>query len=119
MKNYKRIRDLREDKDLTQKEAANIFYMHLTQYRRYETGESEVPLWLAIKISEYYNVSIDYIAEMTNDKGGLHCNYLTEEEKNIIQDWKQLNSNQKRIIKSMINECIEKKPEKKEKKSVI
>lgn len=119
MKKYQRIRDLREDEDLKQWQVAEILKTNQTQYQRYESGEREIPAHMMIELAKYYNVSLDYIAGITNDKGGLHCNYLTEEEKNIIQDWKQLNSNQKRIIKSMINECIEKKPEKKEKKSVI
>ena len=43
---YQRIRDMREDADLTQKQVADILYMHTTQYRRYECGESEIPLIL-------------------------------------------------------------------------
>lgn len=95
MSKYNRIRDLREDKNITQKEAAEIFFMHLTQYRRYENGESEIPVSLAIKIANYYNVSLDYLAGLTNDKGGLHCNVLDQDEKLLIQNWKLLSSRQK------------------------
>ena len=59
-----RLRDLRQDKDLTQAQIAKIFFMQTTQYRRYENGESDLPLELAKKFAEYYNVSIDYIAGM-------------------------------------------------------
>lgn len=111
MKNYSRIRDLREDKDLTQKEAADIFYMHLTQYRRYETGESEVPLWLAIKISEYYNVSIDYIAGKTNKK-----NQVKESE--IEELWNMLEENEKEEIRNIIEFKIKQKKKNRERKSV-
>ena len=57
-----RLRDLREDKDLTQKQVADKFYLQTTQYRRYENGESDLPLEWAKKFARFYNVSIDYIA---------------------------------------------------------
>ena len=60
---YQRIRDLREDHDKTQKDIAELLNMQLTVYRRYETGEREIPLWAAIKLADYYKVSLDYIAE--------------------------------------------------------
>ena len=63
MKKYQnRLRDLREDKDLTQAEVAKLFFMQTTQYRRYENGESDLPLEWAKKFARFYNVSIDYIA---------------------------------------------------------
>lgn len=58
---YQRIRDLREDHDKTQKDIAEILNMQLTVYRRYETGEREIPLWAAIKLADYYKVSLDYL----------------------------------------------------------
>lgn len=58
---YHRIRDLREDHDKTQKEIAELLNMQLTVYRRYETGEREIPLWAAIKLADYYKVSLDYL----------------------------------------------------------
>lgn len=57
-----RLRDLREDRDLTQAEVAKIFFLQVTQYRRYENGESDLPLEWAKKFAKYYGVSIDYIA---------------------------------------------------------
>ncbi len=69
MRKYKnRLRDLREDKDLTQAEAAKIFFLQVTQYRRYENGESDLPLEWAKKFASFYDVSIDYIAGLTNEK---------------------------------------------------
>ena len=63
MKKYKnRLRDLRQDRDLTQAEVAKIFFLQTTQYRRYENGESDLPLEWAKKFAKYYEVSIDYIA---------------------------------------------------------
>lgn len=58
---YRRIRDLREDKDKTQKEIATYLNMQLTVYQRYERGEREIPLWAAIRLADYYNVSLDYL----------------------------------------------------------
>ena len=67
-KHINRLRDLREDRDLTQAEVAKIFFLQLTQYRRYENGESDLPLEWAKKFANYYDVSIDYIAGLTNNK---------------------------------------------------
>lgn len=63
MNKYKnRLRDLRQDKDLTQAEVAKIFFLQTTQYRRYENGDSDLPLEWAKKFAKFYNVSLDYIA---------------------------------------------------------
>ncbi len=59
---YKRVRDLREDHDKTQKDIAIYLNMHLTVYQRYERGERELPLWAAIKLADYYEVTLDYLA---------------------------------------------------------
>ena len=65
-KYHNRLRDLREDRDMTQAEVAKIFYLQVTQYRRYENGESDLPLEWAKKSAKYYGVSIDYIAGQTD-----------------------------------------------------
>ena len=61
MNQYKRIRDLREDNDKLQKDIANLLNMQLTVYQRYERGEREIPLWAAIKLADYYDVTLDYL----------------------------------------------------------
>ncbi len=58
---YPRVRDLREDHDKTQREIAEMLNMQLTVYQRYERGERELPLWAAIRLADYYNVSLDYL----------------------------------------------------------
>lgn len=58
---YRRVRDLREDNDKTQRDIARILNMQLTVYQRYERGERELPLWAAIKLAEYYKVTLDYL----------------------------------------------------------
>ena len=60
--NYvKRIRDLREDNDKTQKEIADILGTSQTLYARYERGANELPIHHLITLCNYYNVSADYI----------------------------------------------------------
>ena len=58
---YRRVRDLREDSDKSQKEIAEYLNMQTTVYQRYERGERELPLWAAIKLADLYNVSLDYL----------------------------------------------------------
>ena len=64
---YPRLRDLREDKDLTIRELANILHMQKTTYHNYETGKRELPFELAITLAKFYNVSLDYIGGITNN----------------------------------------------------
>ena len=65
---YRRIRDLREDNDKTQAQIAKALNMQVTVYQRYERGERELPFWVAIKLADYYGVSLDFIAERENFK---------------------------------------------------
>ena len=62
-----RLRELREDHDLTQAKCAKIANISKNSYIRYENGERTVPLDTAIVFAKYYNVSIDYIAKLTNE----------------------------------------------------
>lgn len=62
---YRRVRDLREDRDKTQKDIAALLNMQLTVYQRYERGERELPLWAAIKLADYYRVTLDYLVGRT------------------------------------------------------
>ena len=66
MKVYQRIRDLREDADKNQAEIAKYLGMQQTQYSRYERGERELPMHHFKKLARYYNVSLDYLAGLTN-----------------------------------------------------
>ena len=89
---YQRIRDLREDADLTQAQVAEKLYLHLTQYRRYECGQSEVPLDIAIGIARLYRVSLDYIAGITDDKMGLTRSALSENETKLVNGFRRLDA---------------------------
>ena len=99
MGKYERIRNLREDRDMTQKQIADILFMQLTQYRRYESGERELPLDLAISLSRFYNVPIDYIAGVS-DKITISEETLTADEKHLIESYRNLPEKEKtKLIK--------------------
>lgn len=57
-----RIRDLREDHDLTQRDSAGLLQCDQSLYSKYERGERELPLHLAVRLALYYRVSLDYLA---------------------------------------------------------
>lgn len=65
---YQRIRDLREDADLTQVVLAKELDITVQQYSLYERGNREIPLHHVITLAKFYRVSIDYIAGLTNQK---------------------------------------------------
>ena len=64
---YQRIRNLREDHDITQTKIAGILGMSQTGYSKYETGENDIPTAILIKLADYYDESVDYILERTNN----------------------------------------------------
>lgn len=63
---YQRIRDLREDKDKTQNDVAKILSISQQHYALYESGKRELPMHHFIALARYYNVSLDYLAGLTN-----------------------------------------------------
>ena len=63
-----RLRDLREDHDLTQLQCAKLAYISKNSYIRYENGERIPPLDVIVTLPRYYDVSVDYIAGLTPDK---------------------------------------------------
>ncbi len=65
MRRYPRLRDLREDADLTQEELVKILEMHKTTYTNYEQGKREPPFELIIRLADIYGVTTDYIAGRT------------------------------------------------------
>ena len=65
---YKRIRELRDEKNLSQKQIAAILGMSQTGYSKYETGENDIPTGILIALARYYDVSIDYLLGETQEK---------------------------------------------------
>ncbi len=64
---YKRLRDLREDNNYTQKEIANLLFTTQPQYFRYESGQRDLPCELVVMLAKIYNVSSDYILGLSNN----------------------------------------------------
>ncbi len=64
---YRRIRDLREDHELTQVEMGKILFCSQRVYSNYERGDLDIPTDILIKLADYYNVSVDYILERTDN----------------------------------------------------
>ncbi len=65
---YTRIKDLREDADLTQRQVAVILHIKQNTYSQYENGQRQLPLDALIALARYYNTSTDYILRLTDEK---------------------------------------------------
>ena len=65
---YKRIRDLRKNRHLTQKQIGQILNMSQTGYNQYEIGKNDIPTKVLIELAKFYNTSIDYILELTDEQ---------------------------------------------------
>ena len=64
---YQRIRDLREDCDLTQRQIAELLHLTQSQYQLYESGRRDIPTELLIELAKFHKVSTDFILGLTND----------------------------------------------------
>lgn len=65
---YERIRNLREDRDLTQTDIAKHLGMSQTGYSKYVTGENDIPTQILIKLADFYDTSVDYLLGRTDDR---------------------------------------------------
>ncbi len=65
---YKRLRDLREDHDLTQKQVAELIKTTQQVYSEYEKGIREIPLFKMVILAKFYNVSMDYLTDLIDEK---------------------------------------------------
>ncbi len=101
---YPRLKDLKEDKDLKQINIAQIIKVSENQYGRYERGENDIPLEKALILSDFYNVSLDYIAGRTNDKKGLTRSELSEEETEMIKKYRSFTERHKGRIEQLFEE---------------
>lgn len=63
---FKRVRDLREDRDLTQRQMAEYLQIHQTTYSDYELGRLNIPADVLIKLAQFYGTSVDYILGITD-----------------------------------------------------
>ena len=62
-----RIRDIREDRDLTQKQIADFLHIRQNTYSQYENGHRQIPVEILVKLAQYYNTSVDYLLGMTDE----------------------------------------------------
>ena len=62
-----RLKDMREDRDITQKEIAEFLHIKQNTYSQYEIGVVNYPLDAVVKLAEYYNVSVDYLVGLTDE----------------------------------------------------
>lgn len=85
MAHYPRIRDLREDSDKKQSELAEYLGTTTQYYGLYEKGANEISFERAILLAKYYNVSLDYIAGLTNNKRGLASSDLSDSEQQLLR----------------------------------
>lgn len=65
---YRRIRDLREDKDMTQKKMAELLHCSQRVYSNYECGDIDIPTNVLITLAGYHETSVDYLLDLTNEK---------------------------------------------------
>lgn len=65
---YKRIKDLREDNDLTQEAISKYLNISQRTYSYYETGGRDIPVEILIKLADYYNTTIDYLVNRTKER---------------------------------------------------
>ena len=65
---YRRLRDLRKDHDLTQKQVAELIKTTQQVYSEYEKGKWEIPLYKMFIQAKHYNVSMDYLTDLTDEK---------------------------------------------------
>lgn len=102
---YQRLKDLREDKDLNQKEVGQIIGTSGNYYGDYENGKRDIPTERMITLAKFYEVSMDYITGLTNDKGGQHKN--TAEEQDILNKYNALSDKSKGRIVQLLEMLYE------------
>lgn len=107
---YPRIRDLREDSDKTQRDIADYLGTAYQYYAVYEKGTSEIPFERAIALAKYYNVSLDYIAGLTNDKRGLSYSALSKEQRELLKLLDELSDGERAklaaLLKALLNASV-------------
>lgn len=82
---YRRLKDTREDLDISQGQAAETLQIKQAQLSRYENGVNEIPLHYIIALADLYKVSIDYLVGRT-DKKALNIDTDTESKKSCVSD---------------------------------
>ena len=76
-----RLREVREDKDLYQKDIAALLNISQTGYSKYEVGTNDIPTEVLIKLARFYNTSVDYLLCLTDERKPYRDSILNEEKK--------------------------------------
>lgn len=103
---YRRIRELREDNDKSQKEVAEYLGTAYQYYAVYEKGGSEISFERAIMLAKYYNVSLDYIAGLTDKKSGLNAPKLTKEQAELMGMLNDLSPKSRKKFTALLKQLI-------------
>ena len=99
---YQRLRDLKEDNDKTQKEIAEVIDVSINHYGKYERGETDIPFEKAIILANYYNVSLDYLADRIDTKKGIMSNEVSQ----IIYKYEQLSERNKGKLELFLDQLM-------------
>ena len=108
MSHYRMIKDLRIDADKTQTEVASHLGTTAQYYGKYENGEREIPFYRAIELADFYNVSLDYLAERTKCKKKTIKTDITDEEIEIIKQYRELTERSKGRFDILLQRLIKK-----------
>lgn len=111
MQHYTRMRDLREDADLTQEQLCRLLYMNKTTYTNYEQGKHTVPFDFAVTLAEFYDISLDYLAGRTNYPQGRANPTLTKEQLSIAEQYACLTEKNKGRLELYLEQLLEKQTE--------
>lgn len=103
---YKRIRELREDNDKTQREVAEYLGTPYQYYSVYEKGGSEISFERAIALAKYYNVSLDYIAELTDVKINSTVNRQPDNIQTLLDTIKKMTPKEKEQTSAFLSLLI-------------
>ncbi|MBQ8781468.1 MAG: helix-turn-helix transcriptional regulator [Oscillospiraceae bacterium] len=106
---YQRLKDLREDMDITQKDVAEFLGMKQSQYSLYETGQRKLSVSEYIRLAEFYNVSLDYITGRCSHKSGVNRGGLSEDEELLIKKYRQLKDSERIRIHERMDIFLEDK----------
>lgn len=116
---YRRLRDLREDADMTQRQVAEYLGTTTQYYGKYEQGLCELPLERAAALAELFNVSLDYLSGRTNNKGGIGAAPRNAREagdlprfginEQLAQNYSCLSAKSKLVVSNLIEVLSEEK----------
>ena len=119
MQHYQRIRDLREDHNLTQEALCKKLYMHKTTYTNYEQGKHSVPLDFAVLLANFYDVSLDYLAGRTNLPKNPHGITIADDALLVLQKYTALTERNKGRLEQFLDTLSEQQAQQKETRSSV